>query len=237
MKEEIKYHIVYITTNLINNKQYVGDHSTYNINDKYLGSGLNIKKAIKKYGRQSFKKEILEIFDTKLNAFNAQEKYIIKYNTLSPNGYNLSIKGGLQVSGSMSNESKLKYSLTRKGKKPTPEAKEARRKGLLGHSVSEKVRENTRNINLGKHLSKETIEKFKKSKLNMSSELRKKISENTKLAMARPEVKLKVSNAAKGRVPWNKGIKLNKTKCIYCNKNYSKVFYDKYHINNCKYKP
>ena len=42
-------HFVYITTNLINGKQYVGDHSTNNLEkDKYLGSGkTTLKFAIK----------------------------------------------------------------------------------------------------------------------------------------------------------------------------------------------
>jgi hypothetical protein len=89
-----KFYFVYLTTNLINGKQYVGDHSTHNLNDNYLGSGKIIKDAIKKYGIQNFKKEILEQFNTKQEAFNSQEKYIIQYDTLVPNGYNLSPKGG-----------------------------------------------------------------------------------------------------------------------------------------------
>ena len=48
------YHITYITTNLINRKQYVGDHSTNNINDGYLGTGTLIKKAIKNTKKERF---------------------------------------------------------------------------------------------------------------------------------------------------------------------------------------
>jgi hypothetical protein len=55
--------IIYKTTNLINNKIYIGQ-SKYN-NCDYLGSGSLLKKAIKKYGKQNFKKEIIEYCHTK----------------------------------------------------------------------------------------------------------------------------------------------------------------------------
>lgn len=56
--------IIYKTTNLVNGKIYIGMHQTTNINDSYMGSGVAIEKAFKKYGLSSFKKEILYIFDT-----------------------------------------------------------------------------------------------------------------------------------------------------------------------------
>ncbi|UQJ95484.1 homing endonuclease [Klebsiella phage CPRSB] len=43
-------HIIYKITNLVNNKIYVGAHSTEDINDSYMGSGIVVKKAQKKYG-------------------------------------------------------------------------------------------------------------------------------------------------------------------------------------------
>jgi len=61
-----KLNFVYITTNLLNGKQYVGDHSTYNQDDGYLGSGRPyFSNAIKVYGKENFKREILEFFSTK----------------------------------------------------------------------------------------------------------------------------------------------------------------------------
>ena len=55
--------IIYKTTNLINSKIYVGQDSKNNYN--YLGSGIIIKKAIKKYGKENFKKEIIEYCNDK----------------------------------------------------------------------------------------------------------------------------------------------------------------------------
>lgn len=46
-----KQFYIYKTTNLINKKQYIGKHIG-KINDFYLGNGINIKAAIKKYGKE-----------------------------------------------------------------------------------------------------------------------------------------------------------------------------------------
>jgi hypothetical protein len=113
---EKKFNFVYITTNLINGKQYVGDHSTNNLHDNYKGSGRPyFSNAKKKYGNKNFKREILEFFPTKQEAFDAQEKYIIEYNTLTPNGYNISPKGGHGTKGCFNDETKEKISIKQKG--------------------------------------------------------------------------------------------------------------------------
>jgi group I intron endonuclease len=84
--------IIYKTTNLINGKIYVGKDT--NDNPNYLGSGIILKNAIKKYGIQNFKKEILENCNT-IKDLNEREKYWIKkYNTLDKQiGYNISLGG------------------------------------------------------------------------------------------------------------------------------------------------
>ena len=53
------HHIIYKTTNLINNRYYIGMHSTKNIDDGYLGSGRRLKAELNKYGKENFKREIL----------------------------------------------------------------------------------------------------------------------------------------------------------------------------------
>jgi group I intron endonuclease len=68
--------VVYLTINLINNKKYVGMDTKNDPN--YLGSGLLIKKAIKKYGKENFKKEILE-YCTSISELENRETWWINY--------------------------------------------------------------------------------------------------------------------------------------------------------------
>jgi len=134
--KEKAFNIVYITTNLINGKQYVGDHCTDNLNDNYLGSGLAIRGAIKYYGKENFKREILEHCTNKQEAFDFQEKYINLFNTLRPNGYNISPKGGHNVAGCISEETKRKISNSEKGKIISIEQREKISNSLKGRVFS-----------------------------------------------------------------------------------------------------
>lgn len=68
---------VYKTTNIVNNKIYIGVHSSENINDdQYLGSGKIIKQSILKYGRDKFKREILYQFETADEAYSMQKMIV-----------------------------------------------------------------------------------------------------------------------------------------------------------------
>jgi group I intron endonuclease len=84
---------IYKTTNLINSKIYIGKDVTNRMH--YLGSGLALKSAIKKYGVDSFKKVILEDNITDKRVLADREKYWISYyKSNNPIvGYNLT-KGG-----------------------------------------------------------------------------------------------------------------------------------------------
>lgn len=67
---------VYRITNLINLKYYIGVHKTDDPMDSYMGSGEIIRKAIAKYGIDSFKKEILFIFDNEEDAYNKEKELL-----------------------------------------------------------------------------------------------------------------------------------------------------------------
>ena len=217
-----KYNYAYITTNLANGKQYVGDHSTNNLDDTYLGSGKIIKDAVKKYGKKNFKREILEQFSTKEAAFNAQEKYINEYNTLVPNGYNISPTGGLNIRGCHSEKTKRKIANSNKGKKRSKEQKRNASIFHTGKIISEITKEKISKSRIGNTHSKETKEKISYSKKEFfknnisplkntkrSEEIKRKISKTKKLnpLIYTDEIRLKMSLAKKGKIPWNKGKK------------------------------
>jgi len=84
--------IIYKTTNLLNNKVYIGK-DTIN-NPTYYGSGLLIRAAIKKYGKENFKKEIIETCPA-TDILNEREKYWIDFfkSTDRIIGYNLTDGG------------------------------------------------------------------------------------------------------------------------------------------------
>lgn len=89
------YGYIYKIVNLKNNKIYIGKHK-YNkpeLDESYIASGITIKRSIAKYGIENFQRELIDIAET-LEELNNKEKYWISYyNSLSPNGYNLTSGG------------------------------------------------------------------------------------------------------------------------------------------------
>jgi group I intron endonuclease len=83
--------IIYKTTNSINGKIYIGKAKFNDPN--YLGSGVLLAKAIKKYKRESFIKEVLE--ECTNDAVNGREIYWISFFNSTNNkiGYNLTTGG------------------------------------------------------------------------------------------------------------------------------------------------
>lgn len=65
-------YFVYKIINNKNNKFYIGVHKTNNFNDNYYGSGIKIKRQIKKYGLINFSKIKLFEFKTEKEAFNKE---------------------------------------------------------------------------------------------------------------------------------------------------------------------
>ena len=104
---------IYKITNLINNKVYIGQTNGKKIG--YFGGGFLLKKAIKKYGKENFNKEIIIKGNFNKELLNELEIHYI--NLYSPpntkNSYNLA-KGGFSNSGCKMPESMIKKLTGRK---------------------------------------------------------------------------------------------------------------------------
>jgi hypothetical protein len=88
-----KYHFIYKTTNLLNGKFYVGMHSTNKLNDGYLGSGKRLRLSIKKYGKENFKIEYLEFFDSRELLVEREKQLVNEYLLKDTNCMNLMCGG------------------------------------------------------------------------------------------------------------------------------------------------
>lgn len=104
----MKY-IVYCTTNLVNNKIYIGVHKTENPNifDGYIGCSVKISMpstymnpktafqyAVKKYGVNNFKRTILFIYDTAKEAYNKEKEIVNEDFIKLDTNYNMILGGG-----------------------------------------------------------------------------------------------------------------------------------------------
>lgn len=87
------FYTVYKITNLINGKIYIGLHQTMDLDDGYLGSGLNIRRAIEKYGSENFKKEYIAIFDENEKMYDLEKQLVNEEFIKRTDVYNINIGG------------------------------------------------------------------------------------------------------------------------------------------------
>jgi hypothetical protein len=92
-RKQKQYHFIYKIINIINEKYYIGMHSTNNLDDGYMGSGYRIRRSIKKYGENNFKREIIEFLPDR-SSLKEREKELVNENLLKdPMCMNLCVGG------------------------------------------------------------------------------------------------------------------------------------------------
>ena len=155
---------IYLVTNIINGKQYVGQST---VNRNKVGHGKAITEAYKKYGKENFIYEKICSEINNRNTLNYIEKFWIKvFNTIAPNGYN--IEAGGSDKGIVAESTKQKLRELNVGKVISKEIRDKISNSLKGKN----------NPFYGKKHSKETL-----LKISLSSSARKgkyKTSNKTK---------------------------------------------------------
>ena len=122
--------IVYLTTNLINGKKYIGSTARTDKDVKYyLGSGVNISQAIKKYGKENFTRETL--WEGPKEVVREIETFYCTLNNVAsdPQYYNCTNQGtGTNIGIKWTEEQREKYIKSKTGVIQTPEWKDKKNK-------------------------------------------------------------------------------------------------------------
>ena len=88
------YHYLYKITNDFDECYYYGIHSTEDLDDRYMGSGLRLWNAYRKHGLQHFNKEILEYFETREQALKRESEIVTEELIKDELCYNIILGGG-----------------------------------------------------------------------------------------------------------------------------------------------
>ncbi len=198
--------VLYKITNLIDGKYYIGQTSIKGFNYRMTAHKKRkdrpslIHNAIQKYGEENFTFERLAILEDWM-IDEAEQKAIIVFNSLKPNGYNLETGGNIN---------KYHHPDTKKKMSELKKGKPSWCKGVpMKEGTKQKLREANKGKeppNKGKKMSEEQkkilseIKKGKPSSMKgreMSEESRKKMSISAKKRRASDETKKKLSEKAK----------------------------------------
>ena len=206
---------LYKTTNTCNGKIYIGIHQTCNISDGYLGSGKLLKAAIKKYGKENFTKEILEIFNNEADMVLKEEEIVTVEFVSNSNNYNI-MPGGKFGSLDRNN-------LSFAGKLHSSEAIEKIRNSATGrkHTAESRIKMSTNNFS------------------NSNPEKQREHAKQAGSYKKSDEHKLKISESVKqfhiDKNP-NLGKIREKVECPYCKKQGAMNTMSRWHFDKCPYR-
>jgi hypothetical protein len=220
---EKKHNIVYRTTNLINGKIYIGVHSTNKLEDGYIGNGIYscndatkkylFHKAVRKYGYENFKREVLRDFSTAREAYDYEKEMVGEVFVGRNDTYNIALggSGGVLLSGYrlllyrmdlrdrgfnqvMSKETRDKISKSRLGTKMSKESRAKMSKSRTGMKFSDernkKVGDSKRGVKL--NLSEEVVSEMSRKCTETFSNVPKSDSHKAKLSKVNDKNKMAV---------------------------------------------
>ena len=166
--------VIYKTTNLINGKYYVGKQKVYT--PSYFGSGMALKHAIRKYGKQNFKKEILEECQSETDLKNKELWWLDTLDAIKDkNCYNLVRETSSNQHRSYDDpeyKKRLSVSITKMLNTPESKARLKIQNGgknnpMYGKRRTDDFKQQLSKVHTGKIVSSETREKIRKSRLGM----------------------------------------------------------------------
>jgi len=227
MSESKHIYIVYQTTNLVNQKFYIGVHKQDFffpiLFDGYLGSGPLLKKAIKKYGEENFNRETLFVYYTPEEAYTKEAELVNEAFVNRKDTYNL-CGGGHGVSHFTEDHKKKLSESKKEYYKRVPI--DQRRQSIVTRQKRSSSMSGKNNPRYGKQGTFKNKKHTEESKQKMSKI--KSGKNHPQYGKPRSEkTKQKLSESAKNR---------EKVKCPYCGKSGDISAMKRWHMNNCKFK-
>lgn len=209
MKEK-QHNYFYKITNTINKKYYFGIRSTDKEieNDKYFGSGTALRKAVVKYGKENFIKEVIANYPTRKEASDHEARVVTLELIQLEECYNCKTGGDNEFTFNHTENAKSKIRLHHKGSthnmsiewreknKKTAEKNKGRR-----HTV-EAIEKITR-AGTGRKMSNSCIENRKEYWKNNPDKLKEKADKMARTRIERgsyehtDETKLKIKQTVK----------------------------------------
>lgn len=171
-RKPYKYHYIYKITCTVNDKYYIGMHSTFNLEDGYFGSGKRLGYSIKKYGRENHVKEILEHLPDR-KALRQREEELVTEELIKsdPLCLNLQPGGGGGFSIEQQRKNAIRSNIRQKELRKDPEWK--KKKSVRLTESLKKSYENGTRVRQQQH--------WNWTGKSHSEETKKKISEKAKL--------------------------------------------------------
>lgn len=208
-------YVIYKYTCVKTNKSYIGQTKNLQEREKYHqypSSGcVAFRNAIQKHGWNTFTQEILARHLTLEQANQLEPLFIVKYNTVAPNGYNIRSGG---ANGELHESTKYKISQALKGRTCSFETIEKRQQKRKGVPKSKEFVAMVSALNTGKKRTEE-------QRLKMSRAHQGHVVSN--------ETRQKISDA-------NKGKKHPTIICSHCGKIGAGNAMFQWHFDSCKYK-
>jgi group I intron endonuclease len=156
---------LYIATNVVNGKQYVGMSKEFQkrlISHKCAKSKSAFHVAIKKYGFDKFVfSHIADAFDLQA-ACDLERMLIQQHNTLSPNGYNLTVGGQIGPVG-LKHSTETKKKIGDANRNRSSKLKDKFASAQKGKIRSQEFKDNLSKQFTGRKHTPEAIEKIKAS--------------------------------------------------------------------------
>lgn len=203
------FYYLYVITNLVNGKTYIGAHQTTNMDDGYMGSGKLITSAIKKYGLENFVKDIIEEFDNQDDMYKRESEIVNEDYCRSEKTYNIALGGS---GGSIL-----------KNRRP------------FNGPHSEITKEKLSKLALGRKLTEQHKQKLSDNHWTKKDPEAQRAHARQAPARNRDnETKNKIANSMRGKVNNPGGRVIKKTICPKCKKEGSEMAMRRWHFEHCR---